>query len=161
MQRSAIHQLPLNTHLLSLLFIASIAPLTSVSERVSQCRTPPTWAQAAPLGAGYAAQPPLPPAQPSARLPPPRPQFDAADLTLRDLLQQYAEESGIECVPKVGRTHEGLPVWAFGRVTCVVDGSHNMIRALMADGAWEAVSMEGLLQEHMRREAGGPKGTKR
>ena len=52
------------------------------------------------------AQPPFPP-EPQPPLPPP---VSAADLTLRDLVQQFAEESGVTFVPRFGRTHDGLQV---------------------------------------------------
>ena len=57
--------------------------------------------------AGEVAQPPLPP-EPQPPLPPPS--VSAADLTLRDLVQQFAEESGVTFVPRFGRTHDGLQV---------------------------------------------------
>ena len=57
--------------------------------------------------AGGVAQPPLPP-EPQPPLPPPS--VSAADLTLRDLVQQFAEESGVTFVPRFGRTHDGLQV---------------------------------------------------
>ena len=71
------------------------------------------WGGAA---AGGVAQPPLPP-EPQPPLPPP---VSAADLTLRDLVQQFAEESGVTFVPRFGRTHDGLQV-----------------RMLMGGGLWD------------------------
>jgi tuftelin-interacting protein 11 len=34
----------------------------------------------------------------------------ASELTLRDLVQQFAEEHGVPFVPKFGRFHDGLQV---------------------------------------------------
>jgi hypothetical protein len=36
--------------------------------------------------------------------------YDASDLTLRQLVEQYAEEAGVTFLPKPGRTYEGLQV---------------------------------------------------
>lgn len=77
----------------------------------------------------------------------------AEDLTLRDLVAAFAEEAGLEFVPRAGRMHEGLQVFHFGRVSCVVDNARSVVRAQMGPArTWEAASMEGMLQEHRQRE---------
>lgn len=85
------------------------------------------------------------------------PAFDASELTLRELVAQFAEEQGIEFLPKPGRMHEGMQVYHFGLVSCVVDNSHSMIRALVGE-RWQPTSMEGLVQEHTKRLAVKQKG---
>ena len=51
---------------------------------------------------------------PAAAPPPPLPSstyaIPASELTLRDLVQQFAEEHGVAFVPKFGRFHDGLQV---------------------------------------------------
>lgn len=81
----------------------------------------------------------------------------AEELSLRELVERFAEEVGVEFLPKPGRTHEGLQVYHFGLVSCVVDSARGLIRAQLdrAGGAaapWQATSMEGLLQENERRQ---------
>lgn len=104
--------------------------------------------------------------RPHAHPPAPAPAaaFDPGTLTLRELLERFAEEAGVEFAPKVGRTHEGLQVYHFGHVSCVVDTAHEAIRAQVGpERRWEAASMEGLLQENERREkeAAARAGTRR
>ncbi len=48
--------------------------------------------------------PPLPTQQPA---PPP---FDPSTLSLRQLVEHFAAEAGVEFLPKLGRMHEGLQV---------------------------------------------------
>ncbi len=70
----------------------------------------------------------------------------ASELTLRDLVQQFAEEHGVEFVPKFGRFHEGLQVYTFaGKVSVVLDNVSSMVRALL-QGRWAPVSLETLLE---------------
>lgn len=79
--------------------------------------------------------------------------MDSMDMSLKDILERYAEDVGVEFAPKPGgRTYEGLDVYHFGLVSCVVDVAAGLIRAHMGPSRWEATSMEGLLEEHRRRE---------
>ena len=75
------------------------------------------------------------------------------------LVEQYAEEAGVEFRPKPGRMHEGLQVYAFGLVSCVIDNAQSALRAQLG-GAWATASLEQLLEEHQRRMAARAKGAR-
>ena len=66
------------------------------------------------FGASPAAPPlptgPPPPPMPAAQPPLPTAPFDPSSLTLRQLLEHYAAEVGVEFLPKPGRMFEGLQV---------------------------------------------------
>ena len=115
-----------------------------------------------------AAPPPPPPQrqrqQPAAEAPlqqpapAPRPagmaHYDGSDLSLRELVEAFAEEAGLALLPKPGRTQDGLQVYSFGGVSCTLDNAASAVRAQLGGGAgWAPVSLEALLAEHRRREA--------
>lgn len=74
----------------------------------------------------------------------------APALSLRDLVQSYAEEHSVEFVPKPGRFHEGLQVYSFGNVSVILEPGSAVIRAQIMD-RWAPVSLERLLQEQQIR----------
>jgi tuftelin-interacting protein 11 len=57
----------------------------------------------------------------------------------------FAEEQGVEFVPRPGRMHEGQPVYSFGGISCVLDIGHQLVHALIRE-RWTPVSLEGMLQ---------------
>jgi len=118
------------------------AALHDMSAAVSGEPIEPTWTP--------------PPNQGSA----PGPQFrklkvsERTHLTLKDLVEQFAEESGVEFLPKPGRTHEGFQVYHFGLVSCIIDSAHETIMAQMdtkTHTTWRIVSLDELLEESDRR----------
>lgn len=73
-------------------------------------------------------------------------------MSLKELVQYFAEEHGLSFMPKHGRVHEGLPMYSFGSVTCVLDLNQGILRAFL-HGSWTPVSLEQLLlaaQGHTR-----------
>ncbi|KAL4858605.1 Septin and tuftelin-interacting protein 1 [Chlorella vulgaris] len=115
-------------------------------------------ADGGPPPSSWSAPPPDGPAvvaPPAAALPM---HYDASDLTLRQLVEQYAEEAGVTFLPKPGRTYEGLQMYGFGLVSCVVDNAKSSVQAQMGDLGWTTVSLEQLQQEHERRSAAKQKG---
>lgn len=74
-------------------------------------------------------------------------------LTMKELVAQFAEESGVEFLPKLGRMHEGFQVYYFGLVMCIVDSSHETISAQLdaTSHTWRVVSLDQLLDENDRR----------
>jgi tuftelin-interacting protein 11 len=82
----------------------------------------------------------------------------AHDPTLRELVAQYATDAGFEFLPKPGRTHDGLQVYSFGGVSCVLEPTTSTIRAAVgaaaASGAWAPVSLERLAAEAEARRRG-------
>jgi tuftelin-interacting protein 11 len=115
---------------------------------------------------------PLPPAAPSAAPAGPVPSWRAelapeqpatakpargagggavSEPSFKDLVARYAEEQGLDFVPRAGRLHDGLQVYSFGGVSCVVDAAHSLVRAQLKDRGWAPVSLEKLRQEAMAR----------
>jgi tuftelin-interacting protein 11 len=74
--------------------------------------------------------------------------------SFRDLVGQYAQEQGLEFLPRAGRLHDGLPVYSFGGVSCVVDASRGMVRAQLKGRGWVPVSLEGLKAEALSKGGG-------
>lgn len=76
-----------------------------------------------------------------------------AHRTIKELIAQFAEDSGVDFVPKLGRMHEGLQVYHFGLVLCVVNTAHETISAQMdtKSQSWRNVSLDELLEENDRR----------
>jgi len=70
----------------------------------------------------------------------------ASELTLKDLVQRFAEEHSISFMPKFGRFHDGLQVYSFGGVSIVLENTQNVIRAQIRD-RWAPVSLDTLLQQ--------------
>jgi tuftelin-interacting protein 11 len=125
------------------------AALDVMNAAVDGRAVPPMWTPAPAAAAQAAAQLAVPPA-------PPRPAgaaaFDASRLSLRELVEEFAAETGAEFLPRVPpRDHDGFRVYQFGRVSCVLDAAAGLVRAQVG-GAWAPVSLEGLLAEHQRRE---------
>lgn len=72
--------------------------------------------------------------------------FDA-DMSLREAVEAFAEANDLAFMPKPGRTHEGLQVYSFGKVSVVVDSAGEMLRASIGD-RWAPVSLDQLLEAH-------------
>jgi tuftelin-interacting protein 11 len=85
----------------------------------------------------------------------PAPALPPIELSLREEVEAFAEASGVEFLPRPGRMHEGLQVYAFGLVSCVIDSANGRLLAQLGPEAgrrWEPTSLEWLLEEHTRRE---------
>eukprot|EP00887_Chlorella_sp_A99_P006127 scaffold22.g6127.t1 len=119
-----------------------------------------------PLGPAWAAAPPPPGAVPAyaaaaggaggARAAPaaprPAPAFDASRLSLRELVEGFAEEAGVEFLPKLGRTHEGLQ-----QPTCCPSTAAPMDIAIAQRGSpieWRALMTTGMEAWMDRNHAG-------
>ncbi len=76
-------------------------------------------------------------------------------LSLRELVERFAEDQDVAFLPKPGRTHAGMQVYSFGRVSVVIDAAREALMAQRADGdrAWVPASMEQLLEMHVGRSA--------
>ncbi len=72
------------------------------------------------------------------------------ELSLRELVARFSEESGVEFLPKPGRYHDGLQVYSFGGVSVVLDASSSVVRAQIRE-RWAPVSLDRLLQEARSR----------
>ncbi|GAX75346.1 hypothetical protein CEUSTIGMA_g2790.t1 [Chlamydomonas eustigma] len=96
------------------------------------------WNASDPTAASAGPAPPLPTYA--------APVVSTADLTLRDLVQRFAEENGVQFMPKFGRFHDGLQVYSFGGVSVVLENNTSVVRAQLRD-RWAPVSLETLLQQ--------------
>ena len=74
---------------------------------------------------------------------------DRLPQSLKDLVAQFAEESGVDFLPCIGKTHAGLQVWNFGLLPCVINAAREEILSLSkASGTWKHVSLDELLEEN-------------
>ncbi|MQL77148.1 hypothetical protein Taro_009551 [Colocasia esculenta] len=71
----------------------------------------------------------------------------SAQISLKDHIEAFAVENGLMFVPKVGRTYNGLPVYAFGNVSMSIDALNQVLFAQRPDG-WRPVSLHQLLEMH-------------
>ena len=74
----------------------------------------------------------------------------AAAMTLKEVVEEFAQENDVQFMPKPGRTYEGLQVYSFGAVNVVVDSAKSSILAHTGDG-WNPVHLEQLLEMHRSR----------
>ena len=76
-------------------------------------------------------------------------------LSLRELVERFAEEHDVPFMPKPGRMHGGMQVYGFGRVSVVIDTAREALLAQRADGdrGWVPVSIEQLLELQAGRAA--------
>ena len=74
-------------------------------------------------------------------------------LTMKELIAQFAEDSGVDFVPKLGRMHEGLQVYHFGLVLCAINTAQETILAQIdpKSHSWKNVSLDELLDENDKR----------
>lgn len=73
--------------------------------------------------------------------------MDESTMTLKDMIEQFANAHELEFVPNAsGRRHDGLTVYTFGGVNVIVDTARESIRASIA-GKWVPVSLEQLLEQ--------------
>ena len=128
------------------------AALNAMNSAVEGRPLEPTWTAPAPEGRAARPGESLEETYGAAHEHPRPPPTAGEAQTLRELVEAFAAEAGVEFAPKAGRTHEGLQVYHFGRVSCVVDSAHGRIQ-VQVGGTWAPTSMDGLLAEHGRREA--------
>ncbi len=74
---------------------------------------------------------------------------DRLPQSLKDLVAQFAEESGVDFLPCLGKTHAGLQVWNFGLLPCVINAAREEILChSKATGTWKHASLDELLEEN-------------
>ena len=77
---------------------------------------------------------------------------DRIQQSLKDLVAQFAEDSGVEFLPSFGKMHAGLQIWNFGMAPCVINTAREEILCLhKATGKWKHVSLDELLEENDAR----------
>ena len=74
-------------------------------------------------------------------------------LSLRELVENFAEQHDVTFMPKPGRTHAGMQVYSFGGVSVVIDAAREEMLAQRLDGdrGWVPASIEQLLEMHTAR----------
>ena len=74
-------------------------------------------------------------------------------LSLRELVESFAEQNDVAFMPKPGRTHAGMQVYSFGGVSVVIDAAREEMLAQRLDGdrGWVPASIEQLLEMHAAR----------
>lgn len=78
-----------------------------------------------------------------------------AEPTLRELVERYAADAGVEFVPRPGRYQDGLQVYSFGGVSCVLEAGGAVIRAQVRE-RWAPVSLARLLELAAAKQRGAP-----
>ncbi len=79
-------------------------------------------------------------------------QQQAAEMSLKEVVEAYAQDNDVQFLPKPGRTHEGLQVYGFGAVNVIVDAAKQVILAQNGNH-WVSTGLEQLLKMH-RSQAG-------
>lgn len=77
------------------------------------------------------------------------------ELSFRELVEHFAAEHGIAFLPKAGRLQDGLPVYGFGPISVVMDGTRQVLRAHNGE-KWVPVSLDQLLAMHETKLAARP-----
>lgn len=70
-----------------------------------------------------------------------------AEMTLKEVVETFAEQNDVQFLPKIGRTHEGFQVYGFGSTNVCMDNAQQRLYAQTGD-RWVAVSLEQLLEMH-------------
>lgn len=68
----------------------------------------------------------------------------AHEPTLKELLETFAADSGHEFLPKPGRMYEGLQIYSFAGIHCVIDQAAGVIRAQISS-KWTPISFKELV----------------
>uniref|UniRef100_A0A0D6QRZ5 G-patch domain-containing protein n=1 Tax=Araucaria cunninghamii TaxID=56994 RepID=A0A0D6QRZ5_ARACU len=77
----------------------------------------------------------------------------APQLSLKEVIEAYAQEHDIQFLPKVGRMHDGLQVYGFGTVSVCLDSVKQQVFAQSGD-RWVVASLEQLVEMHHSRSGG-------
>ncbi|KAK4776716.1 hypothetical protein SAY86_005404 [Trapa natans] len=72
---------------------------------------------------------------------------DRPEITLKEAIESWAQQHGLLFKPKPGRMHNGLPIYAFGKVSVIIDTINQRVFSL-DKGEWKPDSLEGLLRLH-------------
>ena len=74
-------------------------------------------------------------------------------MSLKEVVEAYAQGNDIQFFPKVGCTHDGLQVYGFGTITVYLDLVKWQMFAQSRD-RWVITSLEQLFEMHHSRTGG-------
>ncbi|KAJ7548947.1 hypothetical protein O6H91_07G034300 [Diphasiastrum complanatum] len=77
----------------------------------------------------------------------------AAVMSLKEVVEVFAQEHDVQFLPKLGRMHEGLQVYGFGMVSISIDSAKQVVLAQTGE-KWVSVSLEQLVEMHRSRSGG-------
>tara|TARA_B110000091_G_scaffold169967_1_gene182422 strand:- start:345 stop:3137 length:2793 start_codon:yes stop_codon:yes gene_type:complete len=66
--------------------------------------------------------------------------------TYRDVVEMFAQENGVEFVPKLGRAYRGQPLYTLDGITCYLDRGVMYVRAGASGDGYKPMSLEDALQ---------------
>ena len=68
------------------------------------------------------------------------------EASLKDLVESFGIEAGVDFLPKVGRFNKSLQIYSFGGISITLDNRRQAIEAYL-QGKWVGVSLERLRSE--------------
>ncbi|MCO5614698.1 hypothetical protein L7F22_068982 [Adiantum nelumboides] len=69
----------------------------------------------------------------------------SAEMTLKEVVETFAEQNDVQFLPKIGRLHDGFQVYGFGSTNVCMDNAQQRLYAQTGD-RWVAVALEQLLE---------------
>lgn len=77
--------------------------------------------------------------------------MDGLELSIKEVVEAYAEQHDLIFKPRPGRMHNGLQIYGFGSVSIIVDSLNQRIYVYTQTEkvwSWSLVSLQGLLDLH-------------